>query len=114
MPQWTVYKGRIDKAKISEWKSNLSETELASVETLTTGETDYSFNTDKYFDGKKSTAPAISLPVRIEGESVLAYIKRVQKVTKNNKDKYLPEWATGEFNTDSLDMNEFIIMPSEE
>ncbi len=110
----TVYKGRIDKAKISEWKSNLSETELASVETLTTGETDYSFNTDKYFDGKKSTAPAISLPVRIEGESVLAYIKRVQKVTKNNKDKYLPEWATGEFNTDSLDMNEFIIMPSEE
>ena len=109
-----VYKARVKEEIDKDWMGILSADEQLAVSAITKGGFDYSFDTTKYFSGKSSDAPSVQLPTKNEGESVFSYIERVQKVTKNNKDKYLPEWGTGNFVTDSLDMSSFIITPKEE
>jgi len=109
-----VYKARVKEEVDKDWMGILSTNEQLAVSAITKGGFDYSFDTTKYFSGKSSDAPLVQLPTKNEGESVFSYIERVQKVTKNNKDKYLPEWGTGNFVTDSLDMSSFIITPKEE
>jgi len=109
-----VYKSRVKEEVVKDWMGILSADEQLAVSAITKGGFDYSFDTTKYFSGKSSDAPSVQLPTKNEGESVFSYIERVQKVTKNNKDKYLPEWGTGNFVTDSLDMSSFIITPKEE
>jgi len=109
-----VYKSRVKEEVVKDWMGILSADEEIAVSAITKNGFDYSFDPYVYFRFKTSDAPSIQLPTKIEGESVFSYIERVQKVTKNNKDKYLPEWGTGNFVTDSLDMNSFIITPKEE
>jgi len=106
-----VYKARVKKEVDKNWMGILSADEQLAVSSITKNGFDYSFDTTKYFSGKSSDTPAVDLPLKNEGESVFSYIERVQKVTKTNKDKYLPEWGTGNFVTDSLDMSSFIITP---
>jgi len=106
-----VYGARVDDEKKKDWKGILSEDEILSVSTLTVGGTDYVFDTQTYWKGKVPEQPTFDLPEKIEGESVIGYIKRVKKITKAEGKKYLAEWQTGEFITDSLDATQFIIIP---
>jgi len=106
-----VYGARVDDEKKKDWKGILSEDEILSVSTLTVGGTDYVFDTQTYWKGKVPEQPTFDLPEKIDGESVISYIKRVKKITKAEGKKYLAEWQTGEFITDSLDATQFIIIP---
>ena len=106
-----VYGARVNEEVRENWKGILNEDEALSVSTLTTGGTDYVFNTQTYWKGKVPEQPKLELPPKNEGETVIGYIKRVQKITKAEGKKYLSEWQTGEFTTDSLDATQFIIIP---
>jgi len=107
-----VYGARVNEEVRENWKGILSEDEALSVSTLTSGGTDYVFNTQTYWKGKVPEQPKLDLPKKNEGETVIGYIKRVQKITKAEGKKYLSEWQTGEFTTDSLDATQFIIIPN--
>ena len=106
-----VYGARVNEEVRENWKGILNEDEALSVSTLTSGGTDYVFNTQTYWKGKVPEQPKLELPPKNEGETVIGYIKRVQKITKAEGKKYLSEWQTGEFTTDSLDATQFIIIP---
>ena len=106
-----VYGARVNEEVRENWKGILNEDEALSVSTLTSGGTDYVFNTQTYWKGKVPEQPKLDLPKKNEGETVIGYIKRVQKITKAEGKKYLSEWQTGEFTTDSLDATQFIIIP---
>jgi hypothetical protein len=106
-----VYGARVNEEVRENWKGILNEDEALSVSTLTSGGTDYVFNTQTYWKGKVPEQPKLDLPTKNDGETVIGYIKRVQKITKAEGKKYLSEWQTGEFTTDSLDATQFIIIP---
>ena len=97
----SVHKKNIDKAHIVAWTQGLdNEQENASVKILGGSY----FITDDYFTNKTSTVTKVEMPQRQDGESILAYTKRIGTILPKDTNPFFPSWVSNDMSIGDLDV----------
>ena len=104
----SVHKANIDKAQTVEWTkglNNLEGAENASVKILGGSY----FITDDYFTNKTSTVTKVEMPQRLDGESILDYVKRIGTIVPKDTNPFFASWVSNDMSIGDLDVSGILV-----
>jgi hypothetical protein len=97
------YKGTMNDARLQELQSK-----IAGIQGTTATDKTFYIMPAEYFAKKTPSNASMVMPQRLEGEGVLAYVKRAKNLIKRNDN--LPSVITGE-SIETLDISDLFLQP---